>query len=245
MDDRAIGLGACDIKGAAACLLAAAANSTGSAAILFTSDEEAGQSQCVPTFLEDVPEFVKYVVVAEPSLCQAVTAHRGLCTCEGVFMGVAAHGSLDAAEARSAVHNAAQWVHAALERAECARTMQYDGLQGLRLNVGVIEGGVKANVVASSARVVFGVRPLPVQSGPAVVEQLCGLAPRESFATWTPRFMAPPLAPSEQADQIVASLHLPHGSAVDFWTEAALFAQAGRAIVRVWPWRHPAGPHRR
>src|SRR5690606_35007959 len=45
VDDRAIGLGACDIKGAAAALLAAAERSKGDAAFLFTSDEEANDAR--------------------------------------------------------------------------------------------------------------------------------------------------------------------------------------------------------
>ena len=42
--DKAIGLGACDIKGAAACLLTAAENTQGPAAFLFTTDEEANDA---------------------------------------------------------------------------------------------------------------------------------------------------------------------------------------------------------
>src|SRR5580765_2201515 len=43
--DRAIGLGACDIKGAAAALLTAASMSQGDAAFLFTTDEEANDAR--------------------------------------------------------------------------------------------------------------------------------------------------------------------------------------------------------
>ena len=49
--DRVVGLGACDIKGAAACLVEAARRTTGDVALLFTSDEEAGSSRCVRSFL--------------------------------------------------------------------------------------------------------------------------------------------------------------------------------------------------
>src|SRR5580765_6489852 len=45
--DRAIGLGACDIKGAAAGLIAAANASEGDAALLFSSDEEANDARCI------------------------------------------------------------------------------------------------------------------------------------------------------------------------------------------------------
>ena len=44
---KAIGLGACDIKGAAACLLTLLEQGLSDYAILFSTDEEAGQSTCV------------------------------------------------------------------------------------------------------------------------------------------------------------------------------------------------------
>src|SRR5688572_6424888 len=49
--DRAIGLGACDIKGAAAGLIAAAQQTNGDAAFLFSSDEEANDPRCIRAFL--------------------------------------------------------------------------------------------------------------------------------------------------------------------------------------------------
>src|SRR5262249_26696887 len=49
--ERATGLGACDIKGAAACLLVAAQATRGDAAFLFTSDEEANDPRCIRAFL--------------------------------------------------------------------------------------------------------------------------------------------------------------------------------------------------
>src|SRR5512135_1003028 len=45
-DRHAIGLGACDIKGAAAALLTAAARTQGDMALLFTSDEEGNDARC-------------------------------------------------------------------------------------------------------------------------------------------------------------------------------------------------------
>ncbi|MCC7256637.1 MAG: M20/M25/M40 family metallo-hydrolase, partial [Dokdonella sp.] len=49
--ERAVGLGACDIKGAAAALVAAAQATHGDAAFLFTSDEEANDPRCIAAFL--------------------------------------------------------------------------------------------------------------------------------------------------------------------------------------------------
>lgn len=228
-DERAVGLGTCDIKGAAACLLAAATSTDGSAAILFTSDEEAGDSRCVRTFLSDRPDFIEHVVVAEPTNCKAVTAHRGLQTCEGFFQGTPGHGSNE--HVRSAVHDAASWVDRALQYARAIETEHFDDLHGVRLNVGVIEGGVKANVIAPRARVVFGVRPLPGQCGNALLDDLCALAPPDADVAWQPRFDAPALAPNEDAPIVARQLGMQTGPAVNFWTEAALFAQAGLSAV--------------
>src|SRR5688572_27153928 len=49
--DRAIGLGACDTKGAAAGLVTAANLTRGDAAFLFSSDEEANDARCIDAFL--------------------------------------------------------------------------------------------------------------------------------------------------------------------------------------------------
>ena len=46
-DGKAWGRGACDIKGAAACLLALADQTSAPMALLFTTDEEGGEGCCV------------------------------------------------------------------------------------------------------------------------------------------------------------------------------------------------------
>ena len=66
VEDRAIGLGACDIKGAAACLLALAKESDVDLGLLFTTDEEGSNSCCVQRFIDSATEHPRLVVVAEP-----------------------------------------------------------------------------------------------------------------------------------------------------------------------------------
>ncbi|NND61172.1 MAG: M20/M25/M40 family metallo-hydrolase, partial [Gammaproteobacteria bacterium] len=105
---RATGLGACDIKGAAACMLAAVADSPGDVALLFSSDEEAGKSRCIHHFLEHAPEF-DGVVVAEPTRAQAVLAHRGIASGRLQFTGHAGHASDSRAMTDSAIHRAVRW----------------------------------------------------------------------------------------------------------------------------------------
>ena len=90
--DRAIGLGACDIKGAAAGFLAAAEATEGPVAFLFSSDEEANDARCIPNFLRAGHGFTE-AVVAEPTNAQAVLAHRGIASVRMAFKGQAGHAS--------------------------------------------------------------------------------------------------------------------------------------------------------
>ncbi len=227
-DARAVGLGACDIKGALACYLRAAEETSGPGALLLTSDEEAGASRCVRTFVGVHPVASMDVMVAEPTSCAAVCVHRGIGTCAGTFRGSGGHASRPHALADSANHQAVQWAHRALELA-AARPE-------LRFNLGTVEGGVKSNMVAASCTVRFGVRPPFGVDSAGVVDELCALAPDRDRVEWTRGYVAPPLpAPgrrSDDAERLAASLGLPLGDPVDFFTEAALFSQAGaRAFV--------------
>lgn len=232
-ESRAIGLGACDIKGAAAALLAAAHASDGDLALLFTSDEEAADPCCIRAFLGRKPAF-EGVVVAEPTRCRAVLAHRGIQSVLARFAGRAGHASGEQSPADNALHQAVRWGHAALDFAQARADEAFGGLRGLRFNLGRIEGGIKANMIAPSADVRFGMRPLPSMDMDALLGQLQALADPEP-AEFHETFRGPPLpahtpnAESRRNDalRLAEALGIPHGEPVDFWTEAALFSQAG------------------
>jgi len=222
-DGRAAGLGACDVKGAAAALLAAAAATSGPAALLFTTDEEHGTGRCVSAFLERQPDYGA-VVVAEPTGCRAVTGHRGIASVGGVFSGPGGHASRADAD-RGALHQAVRWAAGALE----AAARHGEGPSGVRFNLGLLRGGDKANMVAARAEVAWGVRPPPEVSLEELVAELSACAPDPAAVTWERRFTGPqlPASPGVDAAPVAHDLGLPPGPAVDFWTEAALFSQAG------------------
>ena len=234
-DGRATGLGACDVKGAAAgrgapaALLAAAAASDGPTALLFTTDEEHGDSRCVRHFAA-LDHGFDAVVVSEPTGCRAVTAHRGIVSVAGTFTGTAGHSSR-ADDNASALHQAVRWATSALALADAPLPGGGSGLTGLRFNLGRLEGGTKANVTASSAEVVWGARPPPEAALDALVGRLQACAPDPARVRWERRFTGCPLPASPDAlargQRLAADLGLPPGAAVDFWTEAALFSQAG------------------
>ena len=248
-DDRVIGLGACDIKGAAAALLAVANASSGAMALLFTTDEEGADPRCVRAFLAGFPSpasrgkvaggrmgaAFETVIVAEPTRCEAVLAHRGIQSVRVRFEGRAGHASGAQTPADSALHQAVRWGAAALDFADAQSNEGFGGLHGMRFNLGRIEGGIKSNIIAPEAELRFGMRPLPSADMDRLLEQMRTLvepAPAEFDET----FRGPPLpavpgraqACLGDARSLARRLGLRVGDPVDFWTEAALFSQAGR-----------------
>jgi acetylornithine deacetylase len=109
-------------------------------------------------------------------------------------------------------------------------------LTGLRFNIGRVEGGIKANMIAPSAEVRFGFRPLPSQDPEVLHASFRELANADALAEYEETFSGPSLpsgdvARAEErrlaARDLADELGLPVGNAVDFWTEASLFSQAG------------------
>ncbi len=223
---RAIGLGACDIKGAAAGLLAAAEVTGGPVALLFTTDEEAGSSTCVRSFCGLDHGFTE-VVVGEPTHCEAILEHRGIQTATVTFLGVPGHASSGRADEDSAVHRAVRWASDAMILAKKYDDRRYKNTSGIRFNLGRIDGGVKPNMIAGSCSIRFGFRPLPGMRSDHVLSELWGDAANGSLERG---FTAPSLPPGPDvaaALDLAAALGVSVGAPVDFWTEAALFCEAG------------------
>ena len=231
--DRAIGLGACDIKGGAAALIAAANASVGDCGLLFSSDEEANDPRCVKGFLANAHGY-RAAIVAEPTRCRAVLAHRGIVSVLARFRGDAGHASI--AKSRSALHAAIRWGDRALDHVESLAEERFGDLSGLRFNIGRIEGGIKTNVIAPSAELRFGFRPLPSQSADALLAEFKTMAETDTLVSFEQTFCGDPLpaggyalaqSRSDSARALAQSLQLEIAPAVDFWTEAALFSAAG------------------
>jgi acetylornithine deacetylase len=242
-DERAIGLGACDIKGAAAALLAAAQASDGDAAFLFTTDEEANDARCVAAFLAQKKLF-DAVIVAEPTRCEAVLAHRGISSALMRFAGRAGHAAGEQTAGDSALHQAVRWSGRALDHADSLAHARFGGLTGLRFNIGRIDGGIKANMIAPAAELRFGFRPLPSMDVDGLLATFRGFAEIEP-AEFSETFRGPALPAGADFDDngaraearrlaardVADALGIPVGNAVDFWTEAALFSHAGYAAL--------------
>jgi acetylornithine deacetylase len=232
--DRAIGLGACDIKGAAAALLAVANASGGDMALLFSTDEEANDARCITGFLRE-PHDYEAVIVAEPTRGEAVLAHRGIQSVLMRFAGHAGHASGEQKPSDSALHQAVRWGNAALDFVAAQSHERFGGLTGLRFNIGRIEGGIKANMIAPAAEVRFGFRALPTMAPDRLLARFRTLvepAPVEFTETFRGSSLPAGDTANAEANRLVArdladELGIPVGNAVDFWTEAALFSAAG------------------
>ncbi|WP_444994361.1 acetylornithine deacetylase [Aliikangiella sp. IMCC44359] len=234
----AIGLGACDIKGAAACMLSAASQTQGDLALLFSSDEEHGSSAAIKQFLTTEHGFTE-VIVAEPTHAKAILAHRGIQSAKVVFSGISGHASEARAMQDSAIHKATQWCAHALDWVK-EQDEQFDSLQGLPFNIGTISGGIKANMIASNCEIALGFRPLPGQDSAVLLEQLKQVAISKAKIKMEEckvlsGFKGPTLPAANQdfnqaiqkAKQLATTQQIPIGNAVNFWTEASLFSEAG------------------
>jgi len=237
--DRVIGLGVCDIKGAAAALVAAANAGDGDAAFLFSSDEEANDPRCIAAFLARGLPY-DAVLVAEPTMGEAVLAHRGISSVLMKFTGRAGHASGQQDAAASALHQAMRWGGRALDHVDSLAHARFGGLTGLRFNIGRVEGGIKANMIAPEAELRFGFRPLPSMDVDALLATFAGFAEPDA-AHFEETFRGPSLPSGPVSDgsgaraeerrlaarDVADALDLPIGNAVDFWTEASLFSAGG------------------
>ncbi|GAA0201414.1 acetylornithine deacetylase [Kangiella japonica] len=227
-DNKLYGLGACDIKGAAACMLACIENGVEDYAVLFSSDEEHGNSLCIRSFLEKEHAY-KGIIVAEPTQAKAVLAHRGIITATAIFSAESGHSSEPRALSENSNHQAAQWMYKAIDWAKSQLSESFEDLNGTCFNIGKLEGGIKPNIIAPNTEVKFGLRPLPGCDVEGTLDDLLdhsGLS-LEQVAVG---FKAPALPTKngyEKNKQLAMELELPLGGAVNFWTEAALFSEAG------------------
>ncbi len=138
-------------------------------AFFINSDEEIGSVESLPR-IERLARRVRRVFVLEPSLGPAgdlKTRRKGSLRFTIRAFGKAAHSGLDPEKGASAIR-------------ELARVIQWlytlaDPTRGVTVNVGVIAGGLRANVVAPEARAELDIRVLAGEDAVRVERQVLGL----------------------------------------------------------------------
>lgn len=119
--------------------------------MLWTTDEEIGSATSREA-IESIARGAAAVLVLEPALPGGAlkTARKGCGEFEVTVEGIAAHAGVDPGKGASAIHELA---------AQIARIERLQDLdRGVSVNVGVIEGGSRPNVVAEHARAIVDVR---------------------------------------------------------------------------------------
>jgi acetylornithine deacetylase len=168
------GRGSCDAKGQAAVMIEAGRQllerGEERLGFLFTVGEEV--DGCGATFADDAlgtgslaePWTPRHVIVGEPTGGRFVRGHKGIVKVTLLAEGVAGHSSQDIGP--SAVHELVRCAHGLLSDS----WGQHPVLGPGTLNVGVLEGGVAANVVADRAHADIVVRT--VEEPEVVLERI-------------------------------------------------------------------------
>lgn len=221
--DRVIGLGTTDIKGAAACILAALETTTPqNAAVLFSGDEEHG-SEVMPAVIASgrVSE-VKRAIVCEPTSCRVGRAHRGMLAISAGFTGPGGHSSLSDITPRPLLE-AARLAAKVGEYADANLEFGSAPFKGLCVNIGEIESDGAYNVIPTTAKLWLSLRPPPgddVRKREADIYAIAGEAELDTivafnpFATKDMRAFADVFGETEIVD-------------LPYWTEAAMLSEAG------------------
>jgi glutamate carboxypeptidase len=139
-----------------------------SVVMLWTTDEEIG-SGTSREVIEEEARRSRAVLVLEPSLPGGAvkTSRKGVGEFELVVHGVAAHAGLDPGKGASAIHELARQI-LNLEALQ-------DPNRGVTINVGVIAGGSRTNVVADRASARIDVRVQTMADGARLESAIRGL----------------------------------------------------------------------
>ncbi len=226
--DRVIGLGTCDIKGAAACILAALETvKPRNAAVLFSGDEEHGSEVMPAVIRSGRVEATRRAIVCEPTSCRVGRAHRGMLAVSAEFSGPGGHSSLADTTSRPLL-DAARLASKIGDYADAHMDFGLDPFKGLCVNIGEIEGDGSYNVIPTTAKLWVSLRPPPgdnVKQREADVHAFGGDAELDTIVSFEP-FATKDLTAFEDVFDGIEIVDLP------YWTEAAMLSAAGiNAVV--------------
>ena len=155
-------------------------------ALFVNSDEELGSEESERSIVR-LARRMQRVFVLEPALGEEgklKTARKGVCRFGVKVFGRAAHAGLAPQDGASAI---VEMAHVILKLQALS-----DPARGITVNVGVVAGGVRGNVVAPEARAEVDVRVLTRADAAAVERAILGLQPvtpgtRIAVELWTDR----------------------------------------------------------
>ena len=176
--DRAFGPGIYDMKGGAYLayhafrqICAEPARSPLGITLIYVSDEEIG-SPTSRALIESEGRKARYVLVTEPARDggRVVTGRKGVGRFEVFLKGVPSHSGSRPQDGRSAIR----------ELANAIQTLDAlnDSSRGISVNVGVVRGGTRPNVVAEDAYAEVDLRVRTLADADELVTKILGLKSR-------------------------------------------------------------------
>src|ERR1700759_376134 len=181
--DSAFGPGIYDMKGGAylayhafAQLSAAREHPTLGITQLYVSDEEIG-SPTSRALIEAEGHKAKYVLVTEPARDggKIVTGRKGVARFEVFVRGVPAHAGTRPQDGRSAIRELANVIQALEAMTDIAR--------GVTVNVGVVKGGTKPNVIPEQAYAEVDLRVMTIADADEFVPKILNLKSKTEGVT--------------------------------------------------------------
>jgi len=161
---KLFGRGACDVKGALACILRAALETRGKPrpiALVFTADEEIG---CIGAkrLLAEKCISPRFCIVSEPTQLRPVIGGKGYGLGEVVIHGTEAHSALPNL-GHSAIYDAALFIDRVKSLAGQLEEEENQAFAPpfTTLNLGTIHGGTAKNIIPGECRMLLEWRPIP------------------------------------------------------------------------------------
>ncbi|MDB4957785.1 MAG: peptidase [Myxococcales bacterium] len=232
--DRLFGLGSADTKGAiAATLVALETVKPRDVGVLFSGDEEAG-SCVMHAFLQAAAaRELRQVIVCEPTARRAGIAHRGVISQLAKLEGQGGHSS----KADFMPKPLVELAKLAVALDEIGRARLHDGpagMTGLCLNIAALHGGVAFNVIPQRGELEWSLRPYPgfdrdgwnreIAARAAAIDPKIAISVAIDHAPFQCNALVDLVRPFTQSI-----------GALDFWTEAALYAEHGIDAIVIGP----------
>jgi succinyl-diaminopimelate desuccinylase len=176
IDGRLYGRGACDMKGPVAALVETLILYTERKypkplVMLATSDEESGCSGAEEVAKSGLLDGIKFGICAEPTALQVLVGEKGMFWSKVVARGKSAHGSRPE-EGVNAIQACLDAIRVLTEEPFLS---EIDELLGSpTTNIGVIQGGIKINVVPDSCEAQLDMRIVKGQDPESLLEEMNG-----------------------------------------------------------------------
>jgi acetylornithine deacetylase len=228
------GRGTVDVKGAIAAMLHALQyEQPKNALFLFNPDEEYGGNTGIQKFLSSpYSKEIQRCISTEPTACQIVMFHNGICTMQIDFEGKSAHACLPD-NGINAIELASDFIQKIRKFKETLSQQIFLGLKPT-LNIAVIQGGIKPNMIPDRCSLTLSYRYLPddtAEQATRRIQQIANGHPASTKVLYT----APPLNYGIK-DTLLLEMLRDCGvenniKTANFWSEAALLAKAGISSV--------------